>query len=489
MTGWISSAGSGPVVSMRSSATSTAWTSRHQRKRRQGENDERPLVGPPDRARPALPRGGVIQGVQVRPAREPHARALARRMARARRARDGGRGPAGRPGRRPLDAGADPARRRRARAGNPGPRRAVRALFAQTRRYQPDGLGGRDGAAVGLRGLRPVRVGGQDDRSPAVHTGSGQRGAGTQGRREVDAHSRQRTASRAGEGLAGAYRPGAAARVGALRRRWEPGDGWNQGEAHHGRSAHAARHRNNGDASRRSHGARVQLGWLRYAVATRSRWWRHAADVVDQHRSPLHRDGCCRVAPLLRCSGSPAQWDPPRPHRWSRGDEVRWLATTARGVRKAVRRILNFYDANMTKSGASQGQSAAELISKRIAELGDWRGETLSRMRKLIKQADRDVVEEWKWVKPKSPGTPVWSHDGIICTGESYKNAVKLTFAQGAFLKDPARLFNSSLDGNVRRAIDIHEGEEIDASAFKALVRQAVALNSSVRSKPSKKAK
>ena len=143
----------------------------------------------------------------------------------------------------------------------------------------------------------------------------------------------------------------------------------------------------------------------------------------------------------------------------------------------------------MTKSGASQGQSAAELISKRIAELGDWRGETLSRMRQLIKQADPDVVEEWKWVKPKSPGTPVWSHDGIICTGESYKSVVKLTFAKGASLKDPARLFNSSLDGNVRRAIDIHEGEEIDASAFKALVRQAVALNSSVRSKPSKKAK
>jgi len=143
----------------------------------------------------------------------------------------------------------------------------------------------------------------------------------------------------------------------------------------------------------------------------------------------------------------------------------------------------------MKKPGASQGQPASQLISQRIAELGDWRGETLSRMRKLIKQADPDVVEEWKWVKPKSPGTPVWSHDGIICTGESYKNAVKLTFAQGAFLKDPARLFNSSLDGNVRRAIDIQEGEEIDASAFKALVRQAVALNSSVRSKPSKKAK
>src|SRR5258705_13990925 len=132
--------------------------------------------------------------------------------------------------------------------------------------------------------------------------------------------------------------------------------------------------------------------------------------------------------------------------------------------------VWNFQDENMKKSGASQGQSASELISKRIAELGDWRGETLSRMRKLIKDADPDVVEEWKWM-----GTPVWSHDGIICTGESYKSVVKLTFAKGASLKDPARLFNSSLDGNTRRAIDIHEGEEVDESAFKALVRQAVA--------------
>jgi hypothetical protein len=143
----------------------------------------------------------------------------------------------------------------------------------------------------------------------------------------------------------------------------------------------------------------------------------------------------------------------------------------------------------MKKSDASQGQSAAELISKRITELGDWRGETLSRMRKLIKEADPEVVEEWKWVKPKSAGTPVWSHDGIICTGESYKNVVKLTFAKGASLKDPASLFNSSLDGKARRAIDIHDGEAVDESAFKALVRQAVALNSSGRSKPSTKAK
>ena len=132
----------------------------------------------------------------------------------------------------------------------------------------------------------------------------------------------------------------------------------------------------------------------------------------------------------------------------------------------------------MERSGASQGPSASELISQRIAELGDWRGETLSRMRTHIKEADPDVVEELKWVKSSSPGTPVWSHDGIICTGESYRNVVKLTFAKGASLEDPGRLFNSSLDGNTRRAIDIHEGEKVDESAFKALVRQAVALNS-----------
>ena len=138
----------------------------------------------------------------------------------------------------------------------------------------------------------------------------------------------------------------------------------------------------------------------------------------------------------------------------------------------------------MKESGESQGGSASELISKRIAELGDWRGATLGRMRGLIKQADPDVVEELKWVKPSSPGTPVWSHHGIICTGESYKQVVKLTFAKGASLDDPARLFNSSLEGNTRRAIDIHEGEEVDESAFKALVRQAVALNSSGKPKP-----
>ncbi len=128
----------------------------------------------------------------------------------------------------------------------------------------------------------------------------------------------------------------------------------------------------------------------------------------------------------------------------------------------------------MKTSGSTEGQSASELIDKRIAELGDWRGRTLGRMRKLIKEADPDVVEEWKWM-----GTPVWSHDGIICTGESYKSIVKLTFAKGASLKDPARLFNASLDGNARRAMDIHEGEEVDAGAFKTLIRAAVALNRS----------
>src|SRR4026208_1128859 len=126
----------------------------------------------------------------------------------------------------------------------------------------------------------------------------------------------------------------------------------------------------------------------------------------------------------------------------------------------------------MKKSGLGEGQPASELISKRIAELGDWRGKTLSRMRKLIKEADPEVVEEWKW-----RGVPVWSHDGIICTGETYKAVVKLTFAKGASLDDPSGLFNSSLEGNVRRAIDIREGEAIDEAALKDLIRAAVTLN------------
>ena len=143
----------------------------------------------------------------------------------------------------------------------------------------------------------------------------------------------------------------------------------------------------------------------------------------------------------------------------------------------------------MKKSASTEAQSASGMIDRRIAELGDWRGKTLSRMRKLIKEADPDIVEEWKWVKPTNPGTPVWSHDGIICTGESYKATVKLTFAKGAALKDPAKLFNASLEGNTRRAIDIHEGDEVDASAFKALIRAAVVLNTSVGKAKPKRAK
>jgi hypothetical protein len=125
------------------------------------------------------------------------------------------------------------------------------------------------------------------------------------------------------------------------------------------------------------------------------------------------------------------------------------------------------------------GDSPSEQIDARIEELGDWRGETLARVRALVKEADPDVVEEFKWAKATSPGTPVWEHDGIICTGETYKSVVKMTFAKGASMEDPSGLFNSSLEGNTRRAIDIREGEEIDADALKDLIRAAVALNTS----------
>jgi hypothetical protein len=138
---------------------------------------------------------------------------------------------------------------------------------------------------------------------------------------------------------------------------------------------------------------------------------------------------------------------------------------------------------------AKSDPSPSELIAQRIADLGDWRGQTLARVRKLIKDAVPGVVEEWKWAKAANPGTPVWSHDGIICTGESYKNAVKLTFLHGASLADPKKLFNASLEGNMRRAIDIHEGETVDATAFKALIREAVAFNQVGKKKPAKKKK
>ena len=129
-------------------------------------------------------------------------------------------------------------------------------------------------------------------------------------------------------------------------------------------------------------------------------------------------------------------------------------------------------------------ESASALIDEKIKELGDWRGRTLAKLRAIIHEADPEMVEEWKWVKPTNPGTPVWSHGGIVCTGETYKNVVKMTFAKGAGLKDPSGLFNSSLDGNVRRAVDIHESDKVDEAALKALIRAAVSLNLAGKSKP-----
>jgi hypothetical protein len=134
-------------------------------------------------------------------------------------------------------------------------------------------------------------------------------------------------------------------------------------------------------------------------------------------------------------------------------------------------------------------EAASKILDARIRELGGWRGKTLAKVRDLIHAADPEIVEEWKWVKPTSPGVPVFSHGGIVCTGETYKNVVKMTFAKGAALKDPSRLFNSSLEGNVRRAIDIHEGEKINEAALKDLIRAAVALNLKGKSKPNPKQK
>jgi hypothetical protein len=146
-------------------------------------------------------------------------------------------------------------------------------------------------------------------------------------------------------------------------------------------------------------------------------------------------------------------------------------------------RATNGFD-DMDTTSSQEGESPSELIDAKIRELDDWRGATLSRIRNLIKQADPEVVEDWKWRKRTNPGVPAWSHDGLICTGETYKNVVKMTFFRGASLEDPSHLFNSSLEGNVRRAIDVHDGEEIDEEAFKALIQAAVALNvDSVRRK------
>ena len=138
----------------------------------------------------------------------------------------------------------------------------------------------------------------------------------------------------------------------------------------------------------------------------------------------------------------------------------------------------------MQTVGSAEGDSPSRLIDARIRELGDWRGQTLARIRAVVREADPDVVEEWKWRKASNPGTPVWSHDGIICTGETYKGIVKMTFAKGASLPDPSGLFNSSLEGNTRRAIDFHESDKVDAKALKALIRAAVKLNTSKGREP-----
>src|SRR3954462_12001188 len=138
---------------------------------------------------------------------------------------------------------------------------------------------------------------------------------------------------------------------------------------------------------------------------------------------------------------------------------------------------------SMKKPESKSDQAASKLIDRKIRELGDWRGKTLARVRELIREADPEIVEEWKWVKPTNPGTPVWSHGGLVCTGETYKNAVKMTFGKGAALKDPSGLFNSSLEGKVRRAIDIHEGDKVDEAALKDLIRAAAVLNLEGKSK------
>src|SRR5215813_5352059 len=143
----------------------------------------------------------------------------------------------------------------------------------------------------------------------------------------------------------------------------------------------------------------------------------------------------------------------------------------------------------MDRKGSVPVESASALIDEKIKELRDWRGKTLAKVRGIIHQADPEIVEEWKWVKPTHPGTPVFSHEGIVCTGETHKNVVKMTFAKGASLKDPSRLFNASLEGNMRRAIDIHEGDKINASALKGLIRGAVALNVKDKSKAKAKSK
>jgi hypothetical protein len=189
--------------------------------------------------------------------------------------------------------------------------------------------------------------------------------------------------------------------------------------------------------------------------------------------SPRRRSG---PAPARVASNDPGRRLAPDlvPRRAERRRRPHACLARLSGARKAREKATEGKAGNMKKSPSKRAESPSELIDARIEDLGDWRGEMLSRLRALIKEADPEVVEEWKW-----RGTPVWSHDGLICTGETYKKVVKMTFAKGASLKDPSGLFNSSLDGNVRRAIDFHEGDKLEEKALKALIRAAVALNKS----------
>src|SRR6185503_9070770 len=243
-------------------------------------------------------------------------------------------------------------------------------------------------------------------------------------------------------------------------------------------------------------GLRVQVKNHDCGLAARPRLFQVPAQPKTSRGTWRHRDRTVRV---WRCLYRSIQCLPPE-HQSVRGGSVRSRPVCCGlfpgGADRCLyrrgswpTRVPTTEVAPVKNDTSQKVESPSRLIDARIKELGDWRGETLRRMRTLIKEADPDIVEEWKWVKATNPGTPVWSHDGIICTGESYKSTVKLTFAKGASLKDPAKLFNSSLDGNLRRAIDIHEGETVDAAAFKTLIRSAVALNTSGGKAKPKRAK
>src|SRR3954469_11069778 len=318
------------------------------------------------------------------------------------------------------------------------------------------------------------------DQPSTVHAERRHHRSDQEKRRQLDARPRPRLQAATCQSLEGAHRSQRAPAMGSVRLRPKPRQTRHR-HTQDRRSATAPRERDQSDARRRAQGSRVQLGRTGHPLGARAAWIGYAPHALAQYRPQIHRDGRRRLARLLRCAGSAARWPPCRAHGRTRRDEERRLAANERRVRQTVRRrepslgrrLASLSD-HMKKTAPAKGESPSKLIDGRIKELADWRGKTLARVRALIKQADPKVVEEWKW-----RGVPTWSDDGIICTGETYKSVVKLTFAKGASLKDPSRLFNSSLEGNTRRAIDLHEGDELNADAFKKLIRAAVALNRS----------